>query len=105
MENFFSFLKFVAVLIGIIIIIFLILLALPKSKLRDSLLKAYSLVSSVIAIISALYVISPADLIPDLIPVAGQSDDLAALFSAIVTAVSAYIARKKSQAPVEEKND
>lgn len=86
-----------AVLIGVIIIIFLVLLSLPKSKLRQSIMKIYAVISFVIAISSAIYVVSPIDIIPDFIPVAGQSDDIVAVVSALATAVSGYVALQKSK--------
>lgn len=97
METLLNLLKFMAVLIGVIIIIFLVLLSLPKSKLRQSIMKIYAVISFVIAISSAIYVVSPIDIIPDFIPVAGQSDDIVAVVSALATAVSGYVALQKSK--------
>lgn len=97
MEAFFDFLKVAAIVIGALIVIFLVLLSLPKSKLRRSIFKIYSIITFFIAVISAIYIISPVDLVPDFIPVAGQGDDLAAAISALATAISGYVAWQKSK--------
>ena len=97
MDAFFDFLKVVAVVIGILILVFIVLLSLPNSKLRDSLTKIYSISSFAVTIISAIYVLSPLDLIPDIIPVAGQGDDLVAIITGIVSAITGYLTWKKSK--------
>lgn len=101
MDIFLDFLKIIAIIIGAIIVIFLILLSLPNSKLRQSILKIYSIVSYIVAIVSAIYVISPIDAIPDFIPVAGQSDDLVAVISTLATAISGYVSWKKSKKEIK----
>lgn len=102
MDAFFSFLKFIAVIIGVLIVIFLVLLSLPNSKLRQSVMKIYSIISLVATIFSALYIISPIDAIPDFIPVAGQSDDLVALITAIATASTSYFSWQASKKRAKE---
>jgi len=103
MEHIFDFLKFIAVLIGVLIVVFLVLLALPNSKLRQSILKIYSIVALISTIFSVGYIISPIDAIPDLIPVAGQGDDLVAVVSALATAVTGFISWRKSKDKIKEK--
>jgi len=97
MDHVFDFLKFLAILIAVLIVIFLVLLALPKSKLRQSILKIYSIVSLIATILSVGYIISPIDIVPDIIPVAGQGDDLIAAISALATAITGYVAWQKSK--------
>lgn len=97
MEYFFDFLKFLAILFGVLIVIFIILLALPKSRLRQSILKIYSIVSLIATIFSVGYIIIPIDIVPDIIPVAGQGDDLIAAISALATAITGYVAWQKSK--------
>ena len=60
-----------------VVVAFLVLLAMPKSPLRDWLTE---LVKRLMATGAAgVYTLSPIDLIPDVIPVLGQMDDLAVL--------------------------
>jgi uncharacterized membrane protein YkvA (DUF1232 family) len=92
-----NFLKFIAILVVALIVIFLVLLSLPNSKLRQSILKIYSIVSYIVTAISVIYIISPLDIVPDVIPVAGQGDDLVAAISALATAISGYVAWQKSK--------
>lgn len=101
MESILDFLKFVVIIVGILIVIFLVLLALPNSKLRQSILKIYSILSYTVTLVSALYVISPLDLVPDFVPVAGQSDDFLAVISALTTAVSGYVSWQKSKEKIK----
>jgi len=101
MEEFFNFLKFVAVVIGVLIVIFLILLSLPNSKLRQTILKTYSIISFIVTAISAIYIISPIDLVPDFIPVGGQADDFAAAITALATAISGYVSWQKSKEKID----
>ncbi len=103
MENIVNILKILAIIIASLIIIFLILLALPNSKLRSSILKIYAIVSFIIAITSAGYVISPLDALPDFIPVAGQTDDLAAAISSLASAITGYISWQKSKERAESR--
>ncbi len=57
-------------------IAFLVLLALPRSQLRAASLEAVSWASMAF---SGLYVLSPFDVIPDVIPIVGWLDDAGAL--------------------------
>lgn len=90
-------LKYLLIIFAVIILAFVVLLLMPNSKLRKKLFKAYYFVSFIIAIISAIYIVSPIDAVPDIIPVAGQSDDLIAAISALATAISGYVAWQKSK--------
>jgi uncharacterized membrane protein YkvA (DUF1232 family) len=97
MDTFLLVLKYFAIILGLIILTFIVLVSLPNSKTRKSLLKIFATTSFIITIISALYVISPIDLIPDFIPAAGQNDDLVAAVSALATAISGYVSWQKSK--------
>ena len=97
MESFWDFIKILVICITMLLVIFLVLLALPNSKLRQSILKIYSIVSLIATILSAVYIISPIDVIPDFIPVAGQGDDVVAAISALATAITGYVAWQKSK--------
>ena len=97
MDAFWDFLKVIVICITALLAIFFILLALPNSKLRQSIFKTYSIASLIATIISVVYIVNPVDIVPDVIPVAGQSDDLIAAISAIATAISGYVAWQKSK--------
>lgn len=87
MDTFFEFLKTTIIVIGVIIVVFIILLAMPSSKLRGIVLQIVGIINSTVALISVLYIISPADLIPDIIPLLGQIDDAVALINAIFAGI------------------
>ena len=72
--------------------LFMILLALPQSRLRYYVLRGLGIVFFTITGLIALYIISPADLLPDVIPVLGQIDDGGALIGAIITGLSGALA-------------
>ena len=77
LHTIFEFLKILAICFTAIIIVIVVLLAMPNSRLRDfalELLKRLGASSGAL-----IYLVSPVDLIPDPIPVLGQLDDLAVL--------------------------
>ena len=90
MSDFFELLKFVfAVLMGTAVI-FLTLIALPKSRLRVAFMTVVSWGMKLLALFCLVYAISPLDLIPDAVPVAGFADDLLALIIGTASAIGGF---------------
>ena len=87
MERFWEFAKLLLIVGAVLFGLILILLALPGSRLR----KVFATVFFAIAGLLGLYVISPLDFIPDIIPVLGQIDDLLATVLAIVSAIGGVL--------------
>lgn len=75
---------------------FIILLSLPKSRLRSILLEFFGWAT---ATASAASIISPIDPIPDFIPVLGQLDDVGMLVTGLVAAGFAMAQRAKRETP------
>jgi uncharacterized membrane protein YkvA (DUF1232 family) len=67
---------------------------MPKSRLRGILLKVSTTIGYVLSALSAVYVISPADIIPDIIPLLGQIDDILVLVAGIFSAVAGWKSTK-----------
>ena len=76
---------------GGLIALLAILLSLPQSKLSGFLLP---IVGWTFALFCGAYIISPVDIIPDVVPVAGWIDDGGALVAGIASAVTAIKAGK-----------
>jgi len=72
--------------------LFMILLALPQSRLRYYVVRGLGIVFFTITGLLALYIISPLDVVPDVIPVLGQIDDGGALIGALITGLSGALA-------------
>ena len=75
---------------SLLLAVFLVLLALPRSKMREVVMPV---VGWAVAALSAIYVISPLDIVPDVIPIAGWLDDCGALVTGIAGAVMAMKAQ------------
>jgi len=86
MAEFFSFLKLFVGCSTLLFLTMLILLALPQSKLRAVGLEVakYAMAAGLV-----LMVASPADVIPDVIPVLGFADDIGYIVAAIAAFRSA----------------
>lgn len=103
MDRFWEFAQILVVVGAVLLGLVLILLALPGSRFR----KVLSTVFFSIAGLLGVYIVSPLDLIPDLIPVLGQVDDVLASVLAVISAISGllfYINNRQSLPDRDEKN-
>jgi uncharacterized membrane protein YkvA (DUF1232 family) len=103
MESFWGFAKTLLIVGAILFGLMLILLAIPGSRLP----KVFSAIFFTVAGLLGLYVISPLDFIPDLIPILGQVDDVLASVLAVVSAIGGllfYLSGRKSL-PADEKSN
>lgn len=92
MSNLVELVKIVVICGTVLVALFLVLLAMPKSKLRSVVLEIGGWTG---AVTSAVAVVSPVDLVPDFIPLAGQIDDLGYIVAAIVLGLIAYGQRRE----------
>ncbi len=69
---------------------FMVLVAMPQSRMREVLMP---IVGWAVAALSAVYVVSPIDVLPDFIPIAGWLDDGGAIVTGIAGAVMALKAQ------------
>jgi hypothetical protein len=76
-EAFLKFLGWGVVTVGVLAVVFVVLLAMPRSTMRKTLTEFVMRLMATGA--AGLYAISPIDFIPDFIPVLGQMDDVAVL--------------------------
>jgi uncharacterized membrane protein YkvA (DUF1232 family) len=90
MEQVFDVLKLMLALGAGLLLAFMVLLALPKSQLRGFLLQV---VGWALAVFCGVYVVSPIDVIPDVIPVVGWIDDVGAAVVGVTSAVMAINAK------------
>ena len=77
---------------GILVLALLVLLAMPASRLCELVLPFVGWGGTAL---SALYIVSPIDVLPDVIPVIGWADDLVALCVAVASAMTAMNAGKE----------
>lgn len=98
MESFWEYAKIALIIGAALTVIVLILLILPGSRLR----KAFSTLFFAIAGLLGIYVVSPMDLIPDIIPLLGQSDDALATVLAIVNGIAGILLYLKGRSSSPE---
>ena len=103
MDNFWDFARLLVIVGAVLLGLTLILLALPGSRFRKVLSKVFFALAGLLGI----YIVSPLDFIPDLIPVLGQVDDVLASVLAVVSAISGlflYMNNRQSLSEGEGKN-
>jgi uncharacterized membrane protein YkvA (DUF1232 family) len=101
MESFWEIAKLALIIGAVLTVIVLILLILPGSRLR----KAFSTLFFAIAGLLGIYVVSPMDFIPDIIPLLGQSDDALATILAIVNGIAGILLYLKGRSSSPELRD
>ena len=92
MAEIFTTVRPVAAIGGVLLLAFLVLLAMPQSRLREIVLP---FVGWAVCALSVAFIAMPLDLVPDFIPFVGWTDDLVALAVAIGSAVTAINAGKE----------
>jgi uncharacterized membrane protein YkvA (DUF1232 family) len=91
MSEFIELLKILIIANSSLAALWLILIALPGSHLRNYLLQLYSKALYLATGLALVYIVNPIDLIPDIIPLFGQADDAVAVVSGIVTATFGWL--------------
>ncbi len=86
MGDLFATIQIMFVCFTILSLAFVVLLAMPKSKLRSYLIEVMKYIGAAILV---LLVVSPIDIIPDVLPVLGWGDDLGYIAAAIASIRSA----------------
>lgn len=96
MKQLLDFLSLIAILLTVLIALWLVLMALPTSRLRHFMTIVYSRALYLLCGIFIIYIASPMDIIPDIIPVLGQADDAVTLVAAIFTGLLGWMAAPDS---------
>lgn len=84
MDNLLEIIKIAAIVAGIIIVLLIILLSLPNSPLRKWLLKVVGGLLIAVTLFCVVYIVSPVDALPDVLPLIGQVDDIGALITGVL---------------------
>ena len=101
MENFWDFVKLAAIVAGVILVLLIVLLSLPNSPLRKLLLKVAGGLLYAVTVISLIYIVSPADALPDVLPILGQVDDLGALITGVLNLAGGTIMFIQGRKPLK----
>ena len=101
MESFWEYAKIALIIGGVLALVVVILLILPGSRLR----KLFSTLFFAIAGLLGIYVVSPLDFIPDIIPLLGQSDDALATVLGIINGIAGILLYLKGRSSSPELKD
>lgn len=99
-EGFWEFAKTTVIAVAALFALLLVVLALPGSPFRRVFLRVAAWALGAVTVTALAYIISPADLLPDVIPLLGQVDDLGALVGAVTTGIAAVAAAVGSRRQV-----
>ena len=102
MEGFWDFVSVVVIVNAVLLAIFLVLLALPQSRLGRIFFRILGILNYIVAGLLIIYVISPIDIISDIVPVLGQTDDAAGIVGVIIDGIIGYISLRKSREELPE---
>ncbi len=102
MDNLLEIIKITAIVAGIIILLLVILLSLPNSRLRKWLLKIAGSFLLAVTVTCIVYILSPLDLLPDVLPVIGQVDDIGALITGVLNLSGGILMLKQGRKPLKE---
>jgi uncharacterized membrane protein YkvA (DUF1232 family) len=91
MDTLLEIIKITAIVAAIIIVLLIILLSLPNSPLRKWLLKVVGGLLIAVTLFCVVYIVSPVDALPDVLPLIGQVDDLGALITGVLNLVGGII--------------
>jgi uncharacterized membrane protein YkvA (DUF1232 family) len=100
MDQLMEWIKIAAIAAGIIIVLLIVLISLPNSPVRKWLLKIVGSLLYAVVVLCLVYIINPADLVPDVLPVVGQVDDIGALVTAVLNLVGGSIMLAQKSKPV-----
>ncbi len=101
MESFWDYARLALIVGGVLAVIALLLLILPGSRFR----KAFSTIFFAIAGLLGIYVVSPLDLLPDIIPLLGLSDDAGAAILALINGIAGILLYLKGRSSTSRPTD
>ena len=98
MESFWEFAKIALIVGAVVTVTVLVLLVLPGSRLRKAFAKLFFIIAGALG----LYIVSPMDFIPDILPLLGQLDDALATVLAIVNGIAGILLYLKGRSASPE---
>lgn len=97
---FWEFLKVVVISFAAVAVVLLVLLSLPRSRLRGVVLQVVGWSLGAVTALCVLYILNPIDILPDFIPILGQVDDAGALITALFSGVTGVFTVLKGRSDI-----